>query len=527
MLQPSTHLARRPIVLGYAVLALLVALYAGAPVFTNDVFWHVATGDHLLATGVLGGADPFSYTAAERPWFLHEWLTQVLFAGIFALGGWPGIRAATAGMAVAIMVLLFWIFRRESSSDRAALGGALLFLVLGADQLQARPTLFTIAFTLLLCGHLLRRGALWTWRDAALATLLTLVWVNMHSVGLIALGMYGAWFAGAVLERRRAPRPIARHATTLAAMAVVSLATPSGAGLWGFALQDKRDVMQYVSDEWAPFHLLWSANESLRPEAYVAILAVLALLVVVYFTLGIALQRTPRERRPWPDAARTLLLAALLIGGLSARRFHWMLVLVVLFSLLALRDLHRAGALATIASLGRRPAARIAGSVALAMLAVPGYAALRIDGVGLHTLLRNDYGARLSAPFRMAGVELLRASGMRGNLFCHYGSGGLLLHRLLPDLKVFIDSRIDLYGREIYLDWVAIRDGRPDQLALLDRYGTDVYYRHWDLSPPRDPHAWHRIYSGCDGEIYLRRGRPLYDENLAKWQRAHGATPGH
>jgi hypothetical protein len=229
-------LARRPIALAFGVLAIMVALFAGAPVFTNDVFWHIATGDHLLATFDFAGADPFSYTASERPWFLHEWLTQVTFAGIFALGGWPGIRAATAALAVTILGLVFWMFRRELRSDQWGLAGALLFLVLGADRLQARPTLFSIALTLLLCMHLLRRGTVWTWRDAAATTLLTLVWVNLHSVGLIALGLYGAWFAGALAVQTKGQKDIPPDLSTSDLLRLTSdLLRPTGTRAWSAA----------------------------------------------------------------------------------------------------------------------------------------------------------------------------------------------------------------------------------------------------------------------------------------------------
>ena len=451
-----------------------------------------------------------------------------MFSLGFDAGGWFGIRAITAMLAAAIVVAIFALFASQLRSTAAGLCGTMLFVLLGADRLQARPTLFTILLAITLCAHLLTRGDRWQWRDAIAATALTLVWVNLHSVGLIALALYGAWLFGAAAQRVSRPRPLARHVTTLGLMTAVCCLTPAGLDLLAFALQDKRDVMQYVSDEWATFHFAWSANESLRPEAYVAILSVLGFLLAAYLAIGIALQRRPRPQRPWPDAARVTLLVALLAGGLSARRFHWMLALATLLAMTTLRDLHRAGAFTGVAALTRRPALRAG---ALALLALPSYGALRHDGIALHSVVASGYGERLAAPFRMAGVEFLRFTGLRGNLFCHYGSGGQLLHTLHPHARVFIDSRIDLYGRDVYLDWLAVRNGRPDQLEILDRYETDVFYRHWDLSPPLDADKWLKVYEGCDGAIYLRRGRPGFEDNVERartWPHQPGTPPrGH
>jgi hypothetical protein len=513
----------RPPVLAGA-LALLVGLCAGAPVFTNDVFWHVATGAHLVETGGFPERDPFSYTTQGKPWILHEWLSQIVFWAVHAGGGWLAIRALTALLSAAIVLVVFRMFRRELGHALWGAAGALLFVLLGADRLQARPTLFTILATQALVDRLLRRGTEWRRRDAVWAALLVLLWINLHSIGLIALALLGAFLAGALVQR---PRTCAPLAATLGLGGLATLATPEGLGLYAFALQDKRDVMQYVTDEWGRFHFAYAANESLRVEAYAAILAVLAFLAVAYVAVALALQRAPRGQRPWPDAARAGLLLALLAGGLLARRFHWMLCLAALLALTILRDLHRAGAFVRAARVLRARALRLAARGALvAMLALAYATALRIDGRALHRAVSDaDYGRELARAFRLPGVELLRRAGVEGNVFCDYGSGGLLLWALHPRIKVCIDSRIDLYRRDVYLQWLAARDGRPDQTAILDRWGTDIYYRHWQLAPPRDREAWELVYAGTDGEIWLRRGRPGFARNLERC-RAVGAAPG-
>jgi len=40
-------------------------------------------------------ADPFSFTAFGKTWILQEWLSQVIYAGAFALGGWQSVVLLT------------------------------------------------------------------------------------------------------------------------------------------------------------------------------------------------------------------------------------------------------------------------------------------------------------------------------------------------------------------------------------------------------------------------------------------------
>ena len=61
----------------------------------------------------------------------------------------------------------------------------------------------------------------------------------------------------------------------------------------------------------------------------------------------------------------------------------------------------------------------------------------------------------------------------------------------------------------------AAAGGRPDQGSILDSYGTDFYYRHWDLVGLVNREGWIAIYRGPDGEVWLR-DLPRNRANLAR-----------
>lgn len=503
----------------YLLLLAWTALYAGAPLFTNDAFWHVATGRLLLEQGGFPALDPFSYTATDQRWHLHEWLSQVLLAVVDGMAGLHGLRLVGALGALLILRLCCRLWRRELGSHWWGLGGAVLFLVLGAQRLQVRPTLFTIAALLLLVGVLLRARP-FRWRHVLLLAGLELAWVNAHSVGLIGVFVFAAHLLGEALKlplqtrgpvtfARTEPRELGRRGTALGLMLLATLLTPDGLALWAFALQDKAETMQFIPDEWGTFSFVFARNEALPLPTWLGVLGCTALVAVTYAALAWALHRSSRRLALLPDPGRVLLLLTFFAGGFLARRFHWFHMLTALLCLAILRDLGRAGCFAALADVLRRPAPRrIAAAVTAAVMLLLCSLGLDVEQRFLPAaVVRADYYRRpVQRSFQLDGIAFLADAGLQGNVFCHYGSGGMLSYWLYPDVRVSIDSRIDLYRRELYLEWLAIKAGRPDQQALLDRRGTSIYYQHWELPPPVDQDAWLLVFAAPGEAVWLRRG---------------------
>ncbi|MCB9868393.1 MAG: hypothetical protein H6837_00970 [Planctomycetes bacterium] len=518
-------------VLPWAI-ALLVAVWAGAPITTNDLFWHVKTGEHLWSVGAFPDRDPFSFTTARLPWVLHEWLTQLLFAGLHALGGLGLLRALTAAMALVIFGLFLRLARRRLGSPWLVAPTVLAFALLVACRMQTRPTLWSIALILVLVDWLSGKRGPWRVRDAIALVSLVVVWVNLHSVGLVALPLYGAFLVGLLAraltrpDATTTPRQLWLHAATLFAAALAGCANPIGWRLYPFAFQDKSSVMNFVTDEWGAFHLDWQANADLPVSAYVTVLSILAVLLACYLLHGFALQReTVRRRSPLlPDPVQLALLISCVGAALLARRFLWLAAVALVLGLAQLLRLFELGALTTLRTRARGAAVRVVAAVLCAGATVTLYVAvLPYERAPLHAASsRGGYWTRTIAPsLDLPGIRFLRDTGIEGNAFCHYGSGGMLSYWLYPRVKVFIDSRADLYRRKVLLDFLAVRDGR-DATRILEAYGADIFYRHWEIRPLRDPRGWRQVYRGPDGEIWLRdtpRNRANF-ARVAQWQRA-------
>ena len=59
----------------------------------GDVSWHIAAGQWMISHGKVPFTDPFSFSAAGRPWIAHEWLSEVVMGAAYNLAGWGGIAA--------------------------------------------------------------------------------------------------------------------------------------------------------------------------------------------------------------------------------------------------------------------------------------------------------------------------------------------------------------------------------------------------------------------------------------------------
>ena len=72
--------------LGLVLLVILSIAYL-LPVDPNDYWWYMRIGRETLKTGAVPVVDSLSYTQSGQPVIYHSWLSAVLLAKIFQLGG--------------------------------------------------------------------------------------------------------------------------------------------------------------------------------------------------------------------------------------------------------------------------------------------------------------------------------------------------------------------------------------------------------------------------------------------------------
>ena len=293
-----------------------------------DLWGHVRFGLDLLRDRVLHANDPYSYTR-DREWVNHEWLSELIAAVAFRLGGPVGLIV----MKVFIAVTLFWLVWR-AVRDRAFAwrwgAMALTAFVSLPLLLTARPQLWTLLGILITCRILNSPSprALWA------LPLVFALWPNLHGGWLVGGGIIALWTAVAVVQRERRAWDLA--ATGTASLAA-TLLTPYGLEMWRFLLETVRFGRTDIS-EWQPIWklgadsvLLWSATvvflayswrrAGRPPVAIVVVLGALALAAARVDRLGplFGLAMVILLARTWPaaDDALPLLRGRAVVDALA------------------------------------------------------------------------------------------------------------------------------------------------------------------------------------------------------------------
>ena len=191
-----------------AALAVYLLLIALAPrlLADPDTYSHIALGRWILQHHQVPTGDPLSQTMRDVPWVAFEWLSQVVYAVAYRVGGWIGVSA----LAAAATAAAFWILARALLREWPPIPTLVALLaaqILLSPHLLARPHILALPLMVLWIASLIR--ALDTGRPPSwwLLPAMTL-WANLHGSFTFGIAMIGpiaceAFFNARDGERRR------------------------------------------------------------------------------------------------------------------------------------------------------------------------------------------------------------------------------------------------------------------------------------------------------------------------------------
>src|SRR3954470_6274298 len=139
----SEHLKQRLLLLVTFVGAASVGL---SPSADGDIWWHLAAGREMVTRGGLLFSDPFSVSAAGRPWVDVHWLFQLAVFGLhraFGLAGLVWAKCALLGLGAWLLYLA--VAQQRGSWARGVLLTSLVGGLLAARALLlVRPVIGTL-----------------------------------------------------------------------------------------------------------------------------------------------------------------------------------------------------------------------------------------------------------------------------------------------------------------------------------------------------------------------------------------------
>lgn len=491
-----------------AFFALVVLPRATLPMADGDAWWHIHAGEEILATGTVPTTNTWTIAGEGFRWISQDWLSNVGMALLFNAGQW-GVAWLSLAFAVAVVgaFALLW----SAIGRRSAHAGWLLRLMaLTAGLVVAGPIIGIRVQTLDL---LLSAAAVWVlwsfladprpWR-AFLVVPLALAWVNLHAGWVMLFLLGGAVLVGEAVDRlagralERQPLgwgPLGWLTLALAGAAAALVANPNGADIYAYPLTTASIAAH------RDFLVEWSPPNPASFEGQV-ILAFLLLGVAPLLVFGA--RRIPAADLLWLVGISVLALGAarfaLFLGpiGGAILALHAPSLLPATRVGVAMRTwsrrLERPSRSSTVARVNAALlAAVVAGGVALAVVrAAPANQAPAIAD---------------SVPMRAAAWLDEHAANAR--IFNTYSWGGYLARRL-PQARVFIDGRSDIYGDEPIRRFAATHDVAVDPSVLLDEARIDTVLVR--PSAPltvwlRSSDEWVQTYSD-EASVIFRRTEP-------------------
>src|SRR2546427_11345869 len=421
---------------------------AAVPPLDPDLWWHLANGRLMLATGSIPHVDLYSFSAAGHLWVMHEWVADLAMYLLYRVGGLPWLVAAYAGVVTAAAICLYLLLRRTALPQPAAVVLTLVGALAGSTAWGARPQLLNVLFCgLLLLGLLeYRAGRLQAWMLPPFIWL----WANLHSAFLVGVIISGLFLAGEAVDawRSREGSMPRRRLTALAAAigagCVLAFINPFGIQTILFSLGTLTSpLIQNNIQEWA--------SPDFHSMAGLLVDGIIFLLLA-----GLATGRVRARTSEW------LLAFALLYLALSSQRHVPLFVLAaaplmarcaqallgVASSLLPAADSRAASQ----AALRWKPALPVGHTVTLGAINL---AVLIVVGTGMIAYraipnLRPDaQAASIKAALPVRATDALARMGRPARVFNYYDYGGHLGLRLYPHgRRGFLDGRAGARGPE-------------------------------------------------------------------------------
>jgi hypothetical protein len=221
----------------------------------SDTWMTLAYGREVAHHG-LPSHDMLTVWAHGRIWVDQQWLGQLVYYGLFALGGIRAVLALNALALAAGIGLALLAARCRGGSPRSVTWLALLSLVVIAWSswiVRVQCLVFALFAALL---WLLAADSRRPSRRVFLALPLLVLWANVHGTAFLGAALIALRGASLLLERERPLRDRLPTAAVLLASPVLLLASPYGLSLVGYyhRLLLNSAFTHYVT-EWAPTRL--------------------------------------------------------------------------------------------------------------------------------------------------------------------------------------------------------------------------------------------------------------------------------
>lgn len=486
----------------------------------GDTGWHIVTGRAIIDTLRIPSADPYSYTMPGTPWTAHEWLAEVIFAGVDRVAGLNGVVVFTAAL---ISLTCFFLYRYMVHIRVSPLTASILTVLAAlASSLHwlARPHVFSFLMTLafMVVLELYQREG----KDRLkYLPLLMALWVNLHAgyiLGIMLMVIYaGGNIAKHVMTRGADPADM-RRAKALGLFTAITVAAtflnPHGPAIlyFPFHLVGRQYIMDNILEWLSPnFHtdklfeamLLYIATVFVVSDRKPDIIEGGGALLMVHMSLY---------------SARYIPLLAIIVMPMAAARTGELLGRVV-------SGMDGVGIAGRVASRIERISANVTpmelrfNRHVWVYAAIAGCMIVAVNGgrLGNTKLMEYTHDKKV---FPVDAMEFAVKNGITGNMFNNDGWGGYIIYRYYPEYRVFMDGRSDMYGVDFLKQYVKVARAKPGYRDVLEKYNVG-----WAIFNADRPlcellvraDGWRLVYADKTANVIVRNA-PEYAGIISRYK---------
>ena len=447
-----------------------------------DLWWHLKVGEQIIDTRSIPHTDDYSFTKQGSEWVAHEWLSEVLIAGIYRLSGLVGLVTIFS----LIIVIALWLTYLRCDGKPYAAGIAILLAAAASSPLfGVRPQMITLLLASIFIVLLERFNPKQQSRRLWWLVPLTLLWVNLHAGFALGLALIGLYLVRAVLDGEwNHVRPLLM--VLVLCTAVVPL-NPNGSRMFSYPYET------LTSPSMAAFIQEWASPDFHK---------------ITYLPLAIVLLSTFAAMALSPARARLGEIFLVLITALGTLRSVRHIPIFSLFAAPVLAKhlwaiARERGWDKLLSGAEARPSP-IKLLINVFLLIAP--LVLGVSRIWHFATHQRNYET-LRSP--VAAVEFLKSQHLSGPIYNRYGWGGYLIYQLYPEYRVYIDGRADVYGDQFFAEAMRTYDGTGDWTIPFDRYDIKTVL----ISPDaplasllrNDRGKWKVVYEDNDAIIFSRR----------------------
>lgn len=423
-----------------------------------DIWFHLETGEYIVEHKTLPHTDPFSFTAQDRQWKLHDWITTVLYYLIFKIVGFNGLIIFNSIILALTFFLVFktsLLYKEKEENNHIliyiAFFTTICAILVSRYRFVIRPFVFSYLFLsiFLYITRLYRtKGNNYLW----LLPILMALWCNMHYGYIFGIVVPVIYIIGELLKRianiyfgyeldTMPLRKLRNFFLIALAIVFISLVNPYGWHLPFYGLELHNVLLN--------FPIMEHTGTILRGFPLLT-----ALVIILFILFLLTIKKI--------DFSEFLVIIIFLYLLLSNVRFIPKFIIIA--SPILARHLYLI--LEKFLSITNKKLIR-----ALNVFSIIITIAILIPNV----VKGGDFGLGVKeGPFPEKAVMFLKNNNIKGNMFNPYHFGGYLNWNLFPQNRVFVDGRLVFFGNDILQKYSEVAGLHPLWQTLLTETGVSL-----------------------------------------------------